>query len=104
LPYHLRGKICDKGVLAGRPQLGDLRFIWPKTGWKWMLVPGGNLIGKPIVSISLGASSLPVVSELKAHFDQNYERLYNVTDAFGNRVEGAETQVVLDTSRTSRPC
>jgi signal transduction histidine kinase len=34
---------------------------------------------------------------LEAPFDKNYERYYIVTDSFGNRVQVAETEVVLDT-------
>ena len=89
--------IGDQGALAGSPQLGDLRFAQPKTGWYWMVEPLGTYTAAPLVSPSLGASSLPVLSVLEAPFDKNYERYYVVTDAFGNRVQVAETEVVLDT-------
>jgi signal transduction histidine kinase len=89
--------IGDQGALAGSPQLGDLRFAQPKTGWYWMVEPLGTYTAAPLVSPSLGASTLPVLSVLEAPFDKNYERYYVVTDAFGNRVQVAETEVVLDT-------
>ncbi|NTJ63689.1 HAMP domain-containing histidine kinase [Agrobacterium rhizogenes] len=89
--------IGDQGALAGSPQLGDLRFAQPKTGWYWMVEPLGTYTATPLVSPSLGASNLPVLSVLEAPFDKNYERYYIVTDAFGNRVQVAETEVVLDT-------
>ena len=28
--------IGDQGALSGSPQLGDLRFAQPKTGWYWV--------------------------------------------------------------------
>ena len=90
--------IGDGGGLVGSPQLGDLRFMQPKTGWYWMVEPRGGYTAPPLVSSSLGASNLPVVSELEAPLDKNYERYYNVADAFGNRVQVVETEVVLDTS------
>jgi hypothetical protein len=89
--------IGDGGGLVGSPQLGDLRFMQPKTGWYWMVEPLGAYTAPPLVSSSLGASNLPVVSELEAPLDKNYERYYNVADAFGNRVQVVETEVVLDT-------
>jgi signal transduction histidine kinase len=89
--------IGDQGALAGSPQLGDLRFAQPKTGWYWMVEPLGTYTAAPLVSPSLGASTLPVLSVLEAPFDKNYERYYIVTDAFGNQVQVAETEVVLDT-------
>ena len=89
--------ISGGGVLVGSPQLGDLRFGQPKTGWYWMVEPRGGYTATPLVSPSLGASNLPVVSELEAPLDKNYERYYNVADASGNRVQVVETEVVLDT-------
>lgn len=89
--------IGDQGALAGSPQLGDLRFAQPKTGWYWVVEPLGTYTAAPLVSPSLGAANVPVPSVLEAPFDKNYERFYAVTDAFGNRVQVAETEVVLDT-------
>ena len=31
--------VNDKSVLAGSPQLGDLRFSQPQTGWYWIVEP-----------------------------------------------------------------
>jgi len=62
-----------------------------------MVEPRGGYTATPLVSPSLGASNLPVVSELEAPLDKNYERYYNVADASGNRVQVVETEVVLDT-------
>ncbi|QRM42574.1 HAMP domain-containing sensor histidine kinase [Rhizobium sp. BG4] len=89
--------IGDQGALAGSPQLGDLRFAQPRTGWYWVVEPLGTYTTAPLVSPSLGSATIPVPSVLEAPFDKNYERYYQVTDASGNRVQVAETEVVLDT-------
>jgi len=89
--------IGDQGALNGSPQLGDLRFAQPKTGWYWLVEPLGTYTAQPLVSPSLGSASIPVPSVLEAPFDKNYERYYQVTDASGNRIQVAETEVVLDT-------
>ncbi|AJD40562.1 HAMP domain-containing histidine kinase [Rhizobium sp. SEMIA 4085] len=89
--------IGDQGALSGSPQLGDLRFAQPRTGWYWVVEPLGTYTTAPLVSPSLGSATIPVPSVLEAPFDKNYERYYQVTDATGNRVQVAETEVVLDT-------
>lgn len=89
--------IGDQGALSGSPQLGDLRFAQPKTGWYWVVEPLGTYTTAPLVSPSLGSATIPVLSVVEAPFDKNYERYYQVTDAAGNRVQVAETEVVLDT-------
>ncbi len=88
--------ISNENTLAGSPQLGDLRFSQPDTGWYWVVEPLGNFQTAPLVSSSLGVGTLPVPSILDAPFDNRYERYYTVTDEAGNRVQVAETEVVLD--------
>lgn len=94
--------ISDQGGLTGNPQLGDLRFSQPKTGWYWIVEPLGTYTTTSLVSPSLGASNLPVVSVLEAPFDKLYQRYYIVTDAFGNRVQVVETEIQFDTDHAAR--
>lgn len=86
----------DNNTLAGSPQLGDLRFSQPDTGWYWVVEPLGNFNAGPLVSSSLGGSTLPVPPILEVPFDTRYERFYVTMDPAGNRVQVAETEVVLD--------
>lgn len=88
--------VSNENTLAGSPQLGDLRFSQPDTGWYWVVEPLGNFQTAPLVSSSLGVSTLPVPGILDVPFDNRYERYYVVTDGAGNRVQVAETEVVLD--------
>ncbi|MDR6104623.1 signal transduction histidine kinase [Agrobacterium larrymoorei] len=88
--------ISNENTLAGSPQLGDLRFSQPDTGWYWVVEPLGNFQTAPLVSSSLGVSKLAVPSILDVPFDNRYERYYTLTDQAGNRIQVAETEVVLD--------
>ncbi len=88
--------ISNDNTLAGSPQLGDLRFSQPDTGWYWVVEPLGNFQTAQLVSSSLGVSKLAVPSILDVPFDNRYERYYTLTDQAGNRIQVAETEVVLD--------
>ncbi len=88
--------IGDDNQLSGSPQLGDLRFSQPETGWYWIIEPLGTFAARPLSSSSLGTSNISVPSILAVPFNNRYERFYNATDAYGNNVLVAETEVVLD--------
>ncbi|WEX87687.1 ATP-binding protein [Sinorhizobium garamanticum] len=88
--------VNEKAVLSGSPQLGDLRFSQPQTGWYWIVEPIGEFDTPPLLSTSLGSAKLPIASVDEVPFDIRYERFYTTMDPFGNEVEVAETEVVLD--------
>lgn len=88
--------IGDGDSLAGSPELGDLRFSQPKTGWYWLVEPLGNFSTAPLASTSLGLTDLPVPDINTVPFDDHYERFYPMTDPYGNHLRVAETEVVLD--------
>lgn len=88
--------INDQQALSGTPQLGDLRFSQPGSGWYWVVEPLGNFQTPALVSSSLGASGLAVPSLLDVPFDRRYERFYALDDGRGNKVQVAETEVILD--------
>ena len=88
--------ISDDNKLSGSPQLGDLRFSQPETGWYWIIEPLGTFAATPLSSSSLGTSNITVPSILAVPFNNRYERFYPATDAFNNHVLVAETEVVLD--------
>jgi signal transduction histidine kinase len=88
--------IGDDNKLSGSPQLGDLRFSQPETGWYWIIEPLGTFAATPLSSSSLGTSNIKVPTILSVPFNNRYERFYPTVDAFGNNVLVAETEVVLD--------
>ena len=50
--------IDDDGRLSGNPQLGDLVFDQPGSGWIWLVEPLGDLQSPRLASISIGAGEL----------------------------------------------
>ncbi len=88
--------IGEDNKLSGNPQLGDLRFSQPETGWYWIIEPLGTFAATPLSSSSLGTSNIKVPTILSVPFNNRYERFYQTYDAFGNHVLVAETEVVLD--------
>jgi signal transduction histidine kinase len=88
--------IGEDNKLSGNPQLGDLRFSQPETGWYWIIEPLGTFAATPLSSSSLGTSNITVPTILAVPFNNRYERFYPTRDAFGNHVLVAETEVVLD--------
>jgi signal transduction histidine kinase len=83
-------------ALSGRPQLGDLRFSQPGSGWYWMVEPIKPYAADPLTSSSADQVELPVNSLTDSPFDKRYERFYTVRDPNGNHVEVAETEVEMD--------
>ncbi|MBP1850889.1 signal transduction histidine kinase [Rhizobium halophytocola] len=90
--------IGDDGNLNGSPELGDLKFSQPATGFYWLVEPLGSFASVRLTSTSLGVNSLPVPSVAEIPFDENYERFYELRDYAGNRLRVDETEVVLDNS------
>nr|WP_316653317.1 HAMP domain-containing sensor histidine kinase [uncultured Gellertiella sp.] len=88
--------IGPDGNIAGRPELGDLRFSQPQTGWYWMVEPLGDFRTAALTSASLGVTKLDMPPIAAVPFDDNYERFYIEDDGQGNKVQVAETEVVLD--------
>ncbi|MCM2395253.1 HAMP domain-containing histidine kinase [Rhizobium sp. S95] len=88
--------VSDGNSLAGSPELGDLRFSQPESGWYWLVEPLGSYGAAPLASTSLGMTNLPVPGLEEYPFDEHYERFYPMEDASGNRLRVAETEVVLD--------
>jgi signal transduction histidine kinase len=88
--------ISPDNSFSGSPQLGDLRYSQPDTGWYWVVEPLGNFTSAPLVSSSLGVANIAVPGILDVPFDNRYERYYNATDEAGNAIQVAETEVVLD--------
>ena len=88
--------IDDNRQLTGRPELGDLQFARPNTGWYWVAEGVGQYKTTPLVSPSLGATPLPEKPVSEAPFDIRFQRYYDMQDAAGNTITVAETEVELD--------
>ena len=87
--------LSDDGRLQGAPNLGDLRFTVPRSGWYWAVEPvSGGVEG------SLGSLSMvePVASMELASvpFDRDFQRRYLVPGLAGEIVSVLETEIVFD--------
>lgn len=87
--------VSDSGTLTGGPDLGDLRFSEPESGWYWSVEP----VSKGLVG-QLRSSSMtePVASpsvEL-VPFDVEFQRHYRTAGIGGEELEVFESEFVLD--------
>lgn len=88
--------VSEDGVLTGAPQMGDLRFSQPNSGWYWIAQPVGKFEAQSLSSSSLAENGLPEMPGDEAPFDASYKRTYEMTDGAGNDVQVLELEVVLD--------
>lgn len=88
--------IDASGRLTGAPQLGDLVFDQPGSGWIWLVEPLTGIEGPRLGSVSIGDAALPVPSQQAVPFNARYLRYYPATDPAGNLLVVAETEVDLD--------
>lgn len=87
--------IDDKGKLSGAPELGDLRYTMPSSGWYWEVVPVTPKLTGNLRSASLGTSKITAPSVQDHPFDTNFKREYEADGLDGERVEVYETEVTL---------
>jgi signal transduction histidine kinase len=85
----------ESGRLNGAPQLGDLRFTQPDSGWYWVvdIVDGGD--AAPLASVSLSGQDIAIADVAQFPFNNRYERTYPSTDSNGRKVLVSETEVLL---------
>ncbi|MEQ8305823.1 MAG: HAMP domain-containing sensor histidine kinase [Hoeflea sp.] len=88
--------IDPDGRLTGEPQLGDLVFEQPGSGWIWLVEPIADTSGSRLASVSIGDGTLEVPPLADNPFDERYLRFYPARDGFGNALTVAETEVELD--------
>ncbi|MEM5473421.1 HAMP domain-containing sensor histidine kinase [Hoeflea sp. AS60] len=88
--------INAEGRLSGNPQLGDLVFDQPGSGWIWLVEPLGALDGPRLASISAGDEAIASPSVEALPFNDRYQRSYAADDGHGNLLQVIETEVELD--------
>lgn len=94
--------IGDNGELSGTPNLGDLRFSRPGSGWYWEVEPISRGLGGSVGSASM-TQSVPAPPASSVPFNSDFQRSYEVTDSSGQRLEVLESELVLgDTNKIAR--
>jgi len=84
----------EDGWISGSPNLGDLRFSEPLSGWYWSVEPVSEGLTNTLRSSSLAGFDPPEADE-KAGFDSNFRRQYLTEGPRGEQIEVLEAEVVL---------
>lgn len=86
--------LSENGGLEGAPNLGDLGFIEPESGYYWEVAPLTNAIPEALRSPSM-TGDVAVVPEEDVPFDLSFQRIYEVDGLAGERLRVAETEFIL---------
>ena len=95
--------VSDQGALTGSPNLGDLRFSEPNSGWYWAVEPASKGVTGELRSPSMtGAIPSPPADE--APFNSEFQRSYLADGLGGEDLAVFESEFVLDAQNRSRLC
>ncbi len=87
--------VSSEGELQGGPNLYDLKFAQPESGWYWSVEPVSPGLDGGFRSASLTASvPSPPVAEVP--FDSQFQRMYEALGPGGERVNVVENDFILD--------
>jgi signal transduction histidine kinase len=84
----------EDGWISGVPNLGDLRFSEPLSGWYWTVEPVSTAITNTLRSSSLAGHKTPA-ADPTVPFDPNYRRQYLTIGPGEEQIEVLEAEVVL---------
>lgn len=87
--------ISDTGVLTGSPDLGDLRFSEPNSGWYWSVLPTSEGVTGERHSSSM-TESIPSPSTIEVPFNLSFQRTYTTDGINGEKLKVFESEFVLD--------
>ena len=87
--------ISDSGVLTGSPDLGDLRFSQPDSGWYWSVEPASEGVVGTLRSSSM-VRPLPSPGVAEVPFNSAFQRSYTTQGLAGEQLEVFESEFVLD--------
>ena len=87
--------ITESGALTGSPDLGDLRFSQPESGWYWSVEPASQGVSGTLRSSSL-IRPLPSPTVAEVPFNSAFQRSYTTEGLAGEELEVFESEFVLD--------
>lgn len=87
--------ISDTGALTGAPDLGDLRFSEPNSGWYWSVEPASEGVHGDLHSSSM-TTTIPSPSVAEVPFNASFQRSYSAEGIDGEKLEVFESEFVLD--------
>lgn len=96
--FNLIGSVglTDSGFLTGSPDLGDLRFSIPNSGWYYSVEPVSPDVKGRVRSVSM-MGEVPSPSTSDVPFGAEFQRKYQAVGPAGNQLEVLENEFVLGT-------
>nr|WP_210320247.1 ATP-binding protein [Pseudaminobacter soli] len=88
--------VSANGSLTGSPDLGDLRFSEPQSGWYWSVEPLSRGLTGELRSLSM-MGPIPSPTTAEVPFDVSFQRTYRTRGIAGEDLEVIENEFVLDT-------
>ncbi len=86
----------ENGAFRGTPNLGDLRFSEPGSGWYWSVEPVSTGILGELHSTSMIAPVAAPTTQV-VPFNQDFQRSYTTTGIRGEQLEVFESEIELGT-------
>ncbi|WP_352929086.1 ATP-binding protein [Mesorhizobium sp. M0938] len=87
--------VSEGGSLTGAPDLGDLRFSEPNSGWYWSVEPASEGVHGDLHSSSM-TKTIPSPSVAEVPFNTSFQRSYATEGINGEELEVFESEFVLD--------
>ncbi|TIT00883.1 MAG: histidine kinase [Mesorhizobium sp.] len=87
--------VSEGGSLTGAPDLGDLRFSEPNSGWYWSVEPASEGVRGDLHSSSM-TKTIPSPSVAEVPFNASFQRSYATEGINGEELEVFESEFVLD--------
>lgn len=84
----------DNRRLQGNPNLDDLRYLQPNSGWYWSVEPVTNDLGPALRSASL-TGDVPAPSTREVPFNDFFQRNYIAAGPGGHQIEVFEAELVV---------
>ncbi len=89
--------IDDNGKLNGAPDLGDIRYQQPNSGWYWSVEPVTSKISGGLKSLSLNGAGIAAPAVSAVPFTGDFRRNYLADGLDGETLDVYETEVSLGT-------
>ena len=90
--------VDENGKLTGNPDLGDLNYTEPRSGWYWSVEPVTPTVTGGLMSWSLSDGAIPAADTKIVPFDKNFRRTYNAPGLDGETLEISETEVEMNSA------
>lgn len=84
--------VDETGKLMGSPDLGDLRYTIPRSGWYWSVEPVTDTVSGRLSSLSMDGQRIQPADIKVLPFDSNFRRTYSTAGLDGETLEITETE------------